>query len=129
MTVVEATIEEIIQQKSPLGLSVCQRLTKEINKLGFAAGEISYFPLYNAATFTLIKDPFTGVHNLIGHWFNSVQAHRIGSLQFNSDGSVYAEYDVIKPHPTNAYWFVESVTVWGNLSQLKAEAKLLPMPK
>jgi hypothetical protein len=47
----------------------------------------------------------------------------------NSDGTFYAEYDVVKPHPEKAKWFVEGVTAWGKADQIKSEAKLLAMPE
>jgi len=60
------------------------------------------------------------------HWFNATNNQRLGRLQFNSDGSFYAEYDVLKPHPSKRQAFVESVTAWGKADAIKAEAKLLP---
>ena len=53
---------------------------------------------------------------------------RIGRLQFNSDGTFYAEYDVVKNHPTKPKWFIEGITAWGKVDNIKAEAKLLPLP-
>jgi len=43
---------------------------------------------------------------------------RIGRLQFNSDGTFYAEYDVVKTHPGKSKWFVEGVTAWVKLKTL-----------
>lgn len=124
----EMSLENEVQIHRAFGLVVCERLQEEIDKLGFAAKDFKQLPVYDEATFLLIKDPFTGQRNLTGYWYNLGQHHRIGSLQFNSDGSVYAEYDVVKPHPKKVDWFVEGVTVWGPIAQLKGEAKLLPMP-
>jgi hypothetical protein len=67
---------------------------------------------------------------LTGYWYNKrnkQRIERIGRLQFNSDGSFYAEYDVIKPHPQKVEWFVEAVTAWGKDDVIKTEARLLPM--
>jgi hypothetical protein len=107
--------------------SVCQRLTEEINKLGFATGEIQRYPHYDEAEFILIKDPYTGSHNLSCSWHDEQKKQCLGKLQFNSDDTFYAEYDVVKPHPTNSRYFVEGVTAWGSAENIKAEAKLLPM--
>jgi len=60
------------------------------------------------------------------HWFNASNNQRLGRLQFNSDGSFYAEYDVVKPHPIKKQWFVDGVSAWGRADAIKAEAKLLP---
>lgn len=121
-------LSEHITIKRQVAESVCRRLTDEINKLGFAAAEIQDYPSYDDATFVLIKDPYSGDQNLACYWYDDSKRQRLGSLQFNSDGTFYAEYDVVKPHPGKAKWFVEGVTAWGNVENIKAEAKLLPMP-
>ena len=121
-------ISEHITLNRQLAESVCQRLSQEINKLGFDAAGIKNYPLYDEASFVLIKDPYTGEHNLTCYWYDEAKKQRIGRLQFNSDGTFYAEYDVVKPHPTNIRRFVEGVTAWGKAENIKAEAKLLPIP-
>jgi hypothetical protein len=110
-----------------LAENICQRLTGEIIKLGFGVAEIQYYPLYDDASFELVKDPYTGAHNLTCYWYDD-KKQRIGRLQFNSDGTFYAEYDVIKTHPAKPAWFVEGVTAWGKADNIKAEAKLLQVP-
>ena len=121
-------LSEHITLNRHLAESICQRLCEEINKLGFAAAEIVNYPYYDDATFTLIKDPYSGEQNLTCYWYDKSTNQRIGRLQFNSDGSFYAEYDVVKTHPGKSKWFVEGVTAWGKAENIKAEAKLLPMP-
>lgn len=121
-------LSEHIAINRQLAECVCQRLCEEINKLGFVAGEIKHYPSYDEASYVLIKDPYTGEQNLSCYWYDGSKTQRIGRLQFNSDGSFYAEYDVIKPHPCKSAWFIEGVTAWGNVDNIKAEAKLLPMP-
>ena len=120
-------ISEHITLNRQLAESVCQRLGQEINKLGFDVAEIKNYPVYDEASFVLIKDPYTGEYNLTGYWYDAINKQRIGRLQFNSDGTFYAEYDVVKSHPTKPLWFVEGVTAWGKADNIKAEAKLLPM--
>lgn len=112
-----------------LAEAVCLRLTEEINRLGFPGSEIQHYPNYDEATYILIKDPYTGEHNLTCHWYDASKKQRIGNLQFNSDGTFYAEYDVVKPHPAKSKFFVESITAWGNAKQIKSEPKLLEMPE
>lgn len=114
-----------IAQYQFLAECACQRLCEEINKLGFAAEDIKHYPCYDEARFELVKDPYTGTENLACYWFDA-NKQRLGRLQFNSDGSFYAEYDVVKPHPTKKQWFVEGVCAWGKADAIKAEAKLLP---
>ncbi|MFZ2450871.1 MAG: hypothetical protein WAW36_10160 [Methylovulum miyakonense] len=115
-----------IDAKREVGEAVCHRLCAEIDKLGFAADAITHYPHYGQAHFELVKDPYTGAENLAAYWFNASNNQRLGRLQFNSDGSFYAEYDVVKPHPSKKQWFVEGVSAWGKPDAMKAEAKLLP---
>ncbi len=121
-------LTEHITLNRHLAESVCQRLTEEIYNLGFAAAEIKHFPKYDDASFELVKDPFTGEHNLACYWYDEFKKQRIGRLQFNSDGTFYAEYDVVKNHPGKSKWFVEGVSAWGKADNIKAEAKLLQIP-
>lgn len=116
-----------IQIKHSLGVVICQRLTEEIINLGFGDAEIQHYPRYDDASFELIKDPYTGAHNLTCSWHDD-KKQRIGKLQFNSDDSFYAEYDVIKTHPAKPAWFIEGVTAWGKADNIKAEIKLLQIP-
>lgn len=122
-------LSEQIKTNRDLGSSICRQLSEEINELGFAVAEIQRYPQYDDAVYTLVKDPYTGGHNLTGYWYDEAKKQRIGRLQFNGDGTFYAEYDVVKPHPNNVKRFVESVTAWGKAEQIKSEAKLLPMPE
>ena len=118
---------QVINHKE-LAEEICLTLRTEIYKLGFAESDIKYFPKYDEANYELIKDPFTGNFNLSCYWFDETHKNRIGRLHFNSDGTFYAEYDVVKTHPIKTKWFVEGVTAWGRPSNIKAEAKLLEMP-
>ncbi|MGZ8191262.1 MAG: hypothetical protein ACXWTS_08540 [Methylococcaceae bacterium] len=120
-------LSEHITANRALAEGICQRMSQEINMLGFTEAEIQHYPNYDDGSFVLIKDPYTGEQNLSCYWYDSSKSQRIGRLQFNSDGSFYAEYDVVKTHPSKPKWFVEGVTAWGNAENVKAEAKLLPM--
>jgi hypothetical protein len=123
-------LQREIDAKRTIGVSICERLRAEIDALGFANDESVGYPYYHLANFTLTKDPYTGDFNLTGYWCNKRDKNRIeriGRLQFNSDGSFYAEYDVVKPHPSKADFFIEAVTAWGKDDTVKTEARLLPM--
>ncbi|TAK62401.1 hypothetical protein [Methylobacter sp.] len=122
-------LSEHIKSNRDLGTSICHRLTEEINELGFTEADIRHYPRYDDADFVLIKDPYSGEQNLACYWYDEAKRQRIGRLQFNSDGTFYAEYDVVKPHPTKTRRFVEGVTAWGKAEQIKSEPKLLNMPE
>lgn len=121
-------LSEQIDIKRHLVEIICHRLIEEINKLGFPVTDIQHYPSYDDASFILNKDPYTGQHNLTCNWYDSAHRQPVGSLQFNSDGTFYAEYDVNKTHPLKSTWFVEGVTAWGGVEHIKSEAKLLAMP-
>ena len=122
-------LSEHIASRRPLAEAICKRLGEEIDKLGFADDEIKHYPNFDQASFVLIKDPYTGQQNLACYWYEEAKSQRIGRLQFNSDSTFYAEYDVVKPHPGKANCFVEGVTAWGKADKIKSEAKLLAMPE
>lgn len=75
--------------------------------------------------FTRITDPFNRQPGYEGIWRNA-RNHRCGSISINSDGSCYAEYDLFCPHPSDARWFVQMVTAWGNEQSVRSEAQLVP---
>ncbi|MBI1284274.1 MAG: hypothetical protein GC183_08055 [Thiobacillus sp.] len=76
------------------------------------------------AVFVEGTDPANNLPSYEGIWRNP-QGVRCGSLTLNSDGSYYAEFDVLTLHPDKPNWFVEAVTVWGRDGVVKAEPRLL----
>ena len=70
-------------------------------------------------------DPFDGTQSLLGEWLDP-QGHRLGSVILHQGGQLFAEFDVLLPHPTRRQWFVEAVTAWGDDNTLRAELRLLP---
>lgn len=73
----------------------------------------------------LRRDPYDGTDAVYGEW-RDPNGRLLGNLILHADGKVFAELDVMRPHPTDTRWFVEGVTAWGNPGALKAELKLLP---
>lgn len=108
----------------PLGEQVCVSLCAELQKLGLEENKIPDIR-FDTASFDLQKDPYSGENSLRGDWFNERQA-RLGSILFHADGSFFAEYDVVHPHPRDKRWFIEAVTAWGRDGAIKTEARLLP---
>lgn len=108
----------------PLGEQVCEVLCHELHKLGLDENRIPAIR-FDAASFDLHRDPYSGEHSLRGDWFNGRKA-RLGSILFHADGSFFAEYDVVLPHPADKRWFIEAITAWGRDGVIKSEARLLP---
>ncbi|MAR89762.1 MAG: hypothetical protein SV765_13855 [Pseudomonadota bacterium] len=73
----------------------------------------------------LRTDPFDHSQTLAGTWLGS-GGQRLGSVQIHEGGRVFAEFDLLVPHPTDPRWFVEAVTAWGQPPALKSELRLLP---
>jgi hypothetical protein len=122
------SIEQAIEAKRVFGKAVCQRIAENIVKLGFPLQTQLNLPDFDAAQFSLITDPFTQSQDLVGYWYNAGK-QRVGQIKFHGDGSFYAEYDVVQPHPSKKRWFVEAINAWGRQDNIKTEAKLLDIPQ
>ena len=121
-------LKEQIDNQFAFGKVICQRISEAIVKLGFSVQTPIQLPVFDDAEFRLILDPLTQDSNLAGYWYNE-KKQRIGQIQFNSDGSFYAEYDVVQPHPSKKQFFVEAINAWGRVDNIKTEAKLLELPQ
>lgn len=109
----------------PIARSICKALEQEAQNIG-----ISPLPVINWANaeLAIVKDLVNDCDCLSATW-RDAHNNRKGSLSFNSDGSFFAEYDVVQPHPSDKRWFVESVTAWGRDSRIFTEPRLLAMPE
>ncbi len=123
-----STLEAHIDAKREFGKVICQRIVENIAKLGFPLQTNIRMPDFDAAQFNLVTDPFTQSEDLVGYWYDTRQ-QRIGQIKFHGDGSFYAEYDVVQPHPRKAQFFVEAINAWGHRDTIKTEAKLLTLPQ
>ncbi|OAH96645.1 hypothetical protein A1353_03170 [Methylomonas methanica] len=121
-------VAEHVAARRVFGETVCQRITENIVKLGFPLQTELSLPKFDSAEFSLVTDPFTQTQDLVGYWY-SASKQRIGQIKFHGDGSFYAEYDVVQPHPTKKQWFVEAINAWGQQDNIKTEAKLLDIPQ
>jgi hypothetical protein len=105
--------------------NICARLLNEMHKLGFLPEQLTQTPRFEQACLETSKDPYSGKDTFCLYWKDR-RGHRIGEMKFHGDGSFYAEYDVVQPHPTDPRWFVEGVVAWGRDDAIKSEPKLLP---
>ncbi|WP_347987934.1 hypothetical protein [Methylomonas sp. AM2-LC] len=125
---INAQIADHIAEKQTYGDAVCQKICQVITKLGFPTTVHLNLPVFTAAEFTLVTDPYTQSKDLVGYWY-AENKMRIGQIRFNGDGSFYAEFDIVQPHPSKKQWFVEAINAWGKQDNIKAEAKLLEIPQ
>lgn len=116
-------VDTRLREVKELAESACEALQKEVFKNGLPASCID--PSLERASFKVSRDPYDGSYSLIGVWRDE-HDNKQGEILFHSDGSFFAEYDVISEHPRLSQWFIESVTAWGNQRNLKTELRLLP---
>lgn len=105
------------------GEAICKALQAEALKLGFDASKLPQIE-WSALQFSVKQDPADGSDCLAGEWKDPA-GYRIGQVQFNGDGSFFAEHDVVRPHPGDKRWFVEAVEAWGRDSHIITEPRLL----
>lgn len=120
------TLEEQVAVARDMGLAVCAALNCEARKLGFDGVDFDSAD-FDSARYSLQRDPSNGQDSLVCDWLDA-RGQRRGQMLFHADGSFWAEYDVVRPHPTDRRWFVEAVTAWGRGHSIKTEPRLLPQP-
>jgi len=119
------TLADKISATTPQAVNICGALNQQILKLGFPP-ERAEVTLGSHLQYSLERDPLSGLDALIGVWMHPTSSYKVGTLIFHVDGSFFAEYDVLQPHPTKRKWFVEAVTVWGKDDDIKGDPRLLP---
>ena len=76
-------------------------------------------PLWSDAVFEETTDPFSQEVSVLAYWRGKA---RFGKATFFPDGRIFAEYQVLLPHPEKADSYVDSVQIWGRPPQLRGEA-------
>ncbi|ALG69306.2 hypothetical protein [Beggiatoa leptomitoformis] len=117
-------VEKRLKQVRILGEAIRASMCNELHKMGFKDAD-TLVGRFDMAHFELSRDPYDGQESLKGTWRNG-KGHSVGSILFYPDGAFYAEYDIVRPHPSQEKWFVEAVTAWGRGDQVKTEPRLLP---
>ncbi len=102
---------------------ICEVMIAELERFGFtdlmsAINE----PMVNPE---LRKDSFDGSESLFIEWRTPTGA-LLGYVLIHGGGQIYAEFDVLKPHPKKPQWVIEAITVWGTEAEIKADPRLLP---
>lgn len=99
-----------------LGAAVCGAIREQVGKLGL---NIDPEPVWELAVFRSQTDPFSQEASLVGTWQGG---QRYGTVTVFPDGRIFAEYQVLLPHPGRADAYIESVQVWGRPEKLRGEA-------
>jgi hypothetical protein len=119
-------INDRVQQEKLRVDLICKSMRRQIIVLGFDEEQAATVDS-EAMQYELSADPYTGSNTLVGTWKGD-RGEKKGSILFHADGSFYAEYDIVKQHPTDKRMFVSGVTAWGRNHDVKTEPALLPMP-
>ncbi len=106
-----------------LGEAVCAALRGQAAKLGLSIGDE---PVWAEAAFEDRIDPFSLEISRIGTWRGR---QRYGTVTLFPDGRIFAEYQVLLPHPEKPDSYVESVQVWGRPERLRGDAVIAEYPK
>ena len=91
-------------------------------------GETIDIPSFKSAQFKLEHDMYNGEQTLRAVFLPS-KFYCIGFLLFHSDGSSYAEYNVMRQHPKRPLFFIEAVEAWGGAQGIKTDMRMVEMPK
>ena len=127
LSIVDEAVQFRYLNTKNLAYEIVRQLRDEVVRLGFESAEVR-IKQPAEAEYRLEKDPSNCEYALVGDWFDE-RGTKLGSLLFHADGTFYVEHDVIRPHPTKQRWFVEAVNAWGKDTQIRTEARLLPMPE
>lgn len=105
-----------------LGESLCRALREQVAKLGLSLGDE---PVWAAAGLATERDPFSQAESVVAVWRGG---ERFGKATFFPDGRVFAEYQVLQPHPAQPGFYVDAVQVWGQPQAWRGEAVIVEFP-
>lgn len=108
---------------SALGEAVCAALRAQVEKLGLTIGDE---PVWARAAFEEVTDPFSQEVSTVAYWRGG---ERFGKATFFPDGRVFAEYQVLLPHPGQAERYIDSVHIWGWPGKFRGEANVADYAK
>ena len=106
-----------------LGETICAALRARAERLGVSIGDE---PRWDEASFVDQADPFSQQISRVGTWRGK---WRYGTVTLFPDGRVFAEYQVLLPHPQDTGRYVEAVQVWGRPERLRGDAVIVDCPK
>lgn len=106
-----------------LGEAICAALRGQVEKLGLSIGAE---PVWGEARFSEMVDPFSREVSLVASWAGKL---RDGKVTFFPDGRIFADYQVLLPHPQREDAFVEAAEVWGRPGELRGDVVIAEFAK
>ena len=116
-----------VAEVSEQGRTLLDALREKVAGLKLSGEEVT-IPPFESAQFTLEHDLYNGQQTLMASFYPS-QYYRAGFLLFHSDGSCFAEYHVMRQHPTRPALFIEAAEAWVRDGEIKTDTRLAPMPQ
>jgi hypothetical protein len=123
----QQVIKQRIASATAHGMELIAALQEKIARLDLP-GDAIIIPPFEAARFTLERDLYNGEKTLRAA-FHPTQYYCNGFLLFHSDGSSYAEYHVMRLHPSRPQWFIEAVEAWVRDGSIQTDTRLAMMPE
>lgn len=123
----EAELQQRIAAATDNGVGLLAALRDRIAKLALP-GEPVTIPAFEAAKFTLEHDLYNSQKTLMASFYVSPH-YRNGVLLFHCDGSCFAEFHVMRTHPTRSSLFIEAVEAWVRDGKIQSDTRLAMMPK
>jgi len=120
-------IKQRIAAASAHGAELIAALQAKIDGLKLP-GEAIAVPSFDTARFTLEQDLYNGQQTLRAAFFPTPR-YCIGFLLFHSDGSRFAEYHIMRPHPARPALFIEAVEAWVRDGKIQTDTRLTVMPQ
>lgn len=120
-------LQQRVAAATDSGVALLAALREKLSTLALP-GEAITIPEFGAAKFSLEYDKYNGKQTLMASFYPTPR-YRAGVLLFHSDGSCFAEYHVMRPHPTKPQWFIESVEAWVSGDEIKTDTRMALMPK
>lgn len=105
--------------EAAMGESICDALRAQASRIGISLGSE---PEWAQAQQGEQRDPYTQEVYVVASWRGGA---RYGRAEIRPDGRVFAEYQVLCPHPVQADAFVESVQVWGRPGHWRGDAVIV----
>ncbi|WP_018295187.1 hypothetical protein [Mariprofundus ferrooxydans] len=103
---------------------MCEAFRAAMLNLGFADGAIA-LAAFDQCRIEMSNDVYDHETCITGRWLHA-DGSQFAHLVRYANGNMFAEHDVLLPHPQKPDMFVEALEVWGTAGKLKSEARLLP---
>lgn len=121
-------LEQRVSAAEEQGKMLLAALKEKLESLNLAAGMVA-IPTFEEAQFSLERDLYDDTLTTLTASFYPRPRYRAGVLLFHADGSCYAEYHVMQPHPGKPDWFIESVEGWVRNGAVQTDLRLVAIPK